>query len=117
MRNMNESRLIDRRGFLQALALGATSVAAAGGDIGADAEAIATTAFQGAPHPLDPLTSREIETVGRLLSSTSRTNQSSRFSTIALAAQGPESPAGRIALAVVYQTDTGVTYEHLVDLA
>src|SRR5439155_16073126 len=71
---------------------------------------------QAIPHPLDPLTSQEIESVSRLLKSTGRTDQNSLFSTIPLAPNNPDQPSGRFALAVVYQADKDSTHEHLVDL-
>src|ERR1041385_8604619 len=103
LRRLVMSTRIDRREFLTALALGAASATTVNAEAGESAEAIA--AYQSAGHPLDPLTAREIETVARLLRSTGRTNQDSRFSTISLAPLGPE-PSGRVALAVVYQIDT-----------
>src|SRR5437879_5357512 len=110
-----KSPRIDRRKFLQALALGAASAAVVS-EHGEPAEAAPTAALQATPHPLDPLTGREIEAVSRLLKSTGRTDPNSLFSTIALAPQGPEQPSGRIALAVVYQADKDATFEYLVDL-
>src|SRR5262249_31389942 len=106
---------IDRRGFLQAIALGAASAAAAAGPCEAS-EAALGAELQSTPHPLDPLSSGELESVSRLLQSASKTDQSSLFSTIALTPPNPDQPTRRLALAVVYQPDNDSTHEHLVDL-
>ena len=106
----------DRRGFLKAIAVGAASAAAAA-EPGELAGAAPATALQASPHHLDPLTSREIETVSRLLKSTGRTDQNSLFSTIRLAPSSPDKSSGRVALAVVYQADKDSTLEHLVNLS
>src|SRR5262249_36832461 len=113
---IDKSGPIDRRTFLQAVALGAASATVAAADPGQPSESILEPELQTVPHPLDPLTAREIETVSRLLNSTGKTDVNSLFSTITLAPQAPEEPPGRRALAVVYQTDKDETYEHIVDL-
>ena len=112
----DESRKIDRRGFLQAIALSASSVAAAA-EHGEPVEPAVTAAPQTSTHPLDPLSSQEIERVSRLLRSTGKTDQNSLFSTITLSSHGIDQPPARTALAVVYQPENDSTHEHLVDLA
>jgi primary-amine oxidase len=109
-----ESSKIDRRRFLKSIAAAAVSTAAVA-ESGELAEAIPAE-LQSSPHPLDPLTSREIEAVSRLLKSTGRTDQNSLSSTITLAPHNSDQSSGRFALAVVYQADKDSTHEHLVDL-
>src|SRR5437667_10269194 len=99
---------IGRRVFLQALALGAASAAAV--ESRESSEATPAPLLQAVPHPLDPLTSREIESVSRLLKSTGRTDQNSLFSTITLGPHNPDQPSGRFAVAVGYQADKDSTH-------